>query len=123
MALTNIQLVRFSIGDTVLPYKLSDAEITDYLAIYSNDVEDTVVALKKIMLATLAVNSGQEVIGDFEHDTRDAPKAYLEAMKYIKLLEEQNSPASKYGYPIIGGTAISDSIKIGIYSDLEYEES
>jgi len=123
MPLSNIQLVRYGIGDTTLPYKIADADITSYLAIYSDAVDDTIVALRKNMLALIAANSGQEIIGDFEHDTRDAPKSYLSALKYIQALEQQASPVAKYGFPIIGNKAIPSDLKIGTNSDLDFDET
>jgi len=97
MALTDIEIVRLGIGDTIEPYVLTDDQITYFLTINSDDtdaaIEDAQIAMSQI-LAVRAVNIRTE---DLWEDNRDASKRYNESLDKSATLKGSSA------YPIIGG--------------------
>jgi len=97
MALTNLELVRYGIGDITLPYILVDATITAYLTSNSDDVDATIEELQPIVLAAIAARSGYYRTEDLIDDTTKQTDSYIRAIEKVNKLRASSA------YPIIGG--------------------
>jgi len=120
MALSSIDIVRNGIGDTETPYVFADAVITDYLALYSGDTDDTITAMRPLMLSTLATTAGRSKVGDLEQDNKDAAKNYMNYLRFLREDNKETGTIAARGYPIIGGTTLPSTIGIDTFMDKDF---
>ena len=114
--LTPVEQVRLGIGDTIIPFILSDAQIKHYLDANSDDISSTITELQPIIIAYFASTGNTTRVGDIWEDTANRAK------NYAKAIEKANQIKASSVYPIVGGASEGPEVWVDMFDD-ENEDS
>ncbi len=89
--MTDIEKIRLLIGDSVVPYHFTDAEITAFLALASNDIFLAAAYALKSWAAAIASTIDSEKIGDYSYSNKAVANKLAVAENYLKM--SATSPA------------------------------
>lgn len=92
MALTDVQWVRYRIGDTAEPHHFNDAELSAYLEIEEGDRLMAAAAALDAWATSLAANAHDIMLGDYRENTAAAANAMRQSAASLRE-EAKSTPA------------------------------
>ncbi len=80
--MTPLQQVRLLIGDTVVPYHYTDAQITEFLTLSGGSVFLAAALALEAWAATVSANADSEKIGDYSYSKKEMDNKLALAARY-----------------------------------------
>lgn len=84
MPLTDVQRVRYTIGDTATPPHFGDADLEAYIEIAGGDLDEASAVALEAWATQLAAVAHDVTLGDYRENTRGAAEAMRQAAAALR---------------------------------------